>query len=125
MELVSSSPLRLASIIWQPRPGFFSLTVLCKATFLLRPGESQPAPAQEALTRADEPWSGDPARSLWAASDIAPLKPRADVLLVGHAFAPGQVPVRSLRVRLNVGEIDKSIEITCARTLAPDGSIQE
>src|SRR5262245_56467957 len=118
MDLVSNTPLRTASIIWQPRAGAFSLTVVCKATFLLRPGESQLAQTQEPLTKADEPWSGDPTRSLWAASDIAPLKPRADVMLVGHAFAPGQVPVRSLRVRLNVGEIDKTIEISCARSIS-------
>lgn len=125
MDVVSTSPLRVASLIWQPRAGAYSLTVLCKATFVLTPGEAQLAPEQDPLTRADEPWGGDPSRSLRAASDIAPLKPRADVVLVGSAFAPSAVPSRSLIVRMVVGEIDKSMEVWCTRHRGLDGMIHE
>lgn len=60
MDVVSTSPLRVASLIWQPRAGSYSLTVLCKATFVLTPGEAQLAPEQDPLTRADEPWGAIP-----------------------------------------------------------------
>lgn len=45
------------------------------------------------------------------ASDLAPFKRRADVLVVGHAFAPERRPVGSLVARVVVGEVDKAIAV--------------
>jgi hypothetical protein len=101
------------------------LTFACKATYELRPGESALAPQQEELHEADSHWSGDPAWSLYAPRDIVPIRPRADIVLVGHAFAPNQVPVRSLITRLIVGDVDKSIEVFCDRSFTHDGVLQE
>ncbi|WP_438044921.1 DUF2169 family type VI secretion system accessory protein [Sorangium sp. So ce128] len=122
MEVLAVGPLPVASLLWQPRPGAWMFTFVCKATFALRPGESPLAPEQEALLEADAHWRDDPAFSLFASTDIVPIRPRVDVVLVGHAFAPGQAPVRSLVARLAIAEIDKSIEVVCDRTFMKDGA---
>ncbi|WP_437538988.1 DUF2169 domain-containing protein [Sorangium sp. So ce726] len=125
MEVLAVGPLPVASLLWQPRPGAWMFTFVCKATFVLRPGESPLAPEQEALLEADAHWRDDPAFSLYASTDIVPIRPRVDVVLVGHAFAPGQALVRSLVARLAIAEIDKSIEVVCDRSVTKDGAARE
>jgi hypothetical protein len=125
MEILSVSPLPASSILWQKGPASWVLTIVCKGTFDLVPGEATLAPDQDAPNDADDHWNDDPTRSLRAPADLVPLKVRADVLLVGSAFAPGGVPVRSLVARLMVGKIDKSIEAVADRVISREGSLQE
>lgn len=125
MELVSVCPLRTSSILWQKGPSAWVLTVVCKGTFALAPGESKLAEDQEAPNETDNHWDDDDARSLYAASDLAPLKVRADVVLVGSAFSPGGVPARSITARMLVSKVDKSIECWADRVLSHDGTMQE
>ena len=125
MEVVSICPLRAASVLWESAPYARTLTVVAKATYSLRPVESPLATAQEAPTEIDEHWNDDEQRSLHAPSDLAPFKRRADVILVGHAFAPGAIPVRSLVARLVVGEVDKSIEVFGERAFTIDAKLLE
>ena len=110
MEIVSLSGLPAGSLLWQKRPGLWMLTVVCKATFSLQPGEMPLAPEQEPINESDRPWSQD-IQSLYAAADLVPMKPRVDVILVGQAYAPGGQSVSSLVARITVGEVDKSVEI--------------
>src|SRR5690349_15646216 len=125
MEVVSVSPLPVSSVLWQHRPGGWTLTVIAKATFQLQQGISRFAEQQESIVEEDNHWHDDPGRSLFAASDLVPVKPRADVTLVGSAYAPHGQPVNSLFARLVVGELDKSIEVMKDRTMGPDGAITE
>src|SRR4051812_40805315 len=111
MDVLPLGPLRVASVVWQPRRGVWALTAVCKATYTLTPVESPLAAEQEYPNEDDNHWNDDPARSLYSPSDLVPFKPRADVTLVGHAFAPRKEPVRSLVVRLIVGEVSKAIEV--------------
>src|SRR5580698_2196322 len=111
MDVVSICPLQVGSLVWQPRPSLSVLTVACRATFYLLPGPARLTSTQEPVRAFDQHRDGDPERSLLCPSDLAPFKPRADVMLVGSAFAPGQAPARSLLARLAVGAIDKSIEV--------------
>ncbi len=124
MQIVSLCALPVGSFRWQQRAGVWVLTVVCKATYALQPGEMRLTDEQEPINERDRPWSDD-IRSLYAASDLAPVKPRADVVLVGQAYAPGGAPVRSLLARLTVSDVDKTVEINCDRWLLPDGSVQE
>lgn len=125
MDVVSTCPLRVSTRTWTTARGAPVLTVACKATYVLLPGTSQLAPEQEAINEEDNYWDDDPARSLHAPSDLAPYKPCADVVLVGYAFAPGRVPVPSFHVRMIVGDIDKSIEVSGDRLWAADGTLQD
>ncbi|MEP7125203.1 MAG: DUF2169 domain-containing protein [Byssovorax sp.] len=125
MEVFAQPPFNAGSITWQEQPGQWTLTVVCKATFVLAPGMSPLADAQEALNETDNHWDDDLARSLYAPSDLAPKKPRPEVLLVGSAYAPRGEEARSLRVRLVVGTVDKAIEVVVPRTVMRDGTIRE
>src|SRR5690349_19235183 len=100
MDVVSACPLRVGSILWQTGAGAHTLTVVCKATYELTPVESPLSQAQDEPNEVDEYWNDDERRSLHAPSDLAPFKRHADVILVGHAFAPGGQAVRSLSARL-------------------------
>lgn len=125
MDVISICPLRVASLVWQPRAGAWAQTVVCKATYQLQPLVSPLADVQEAPSEEDNHWDDDESRSLYAPCDLSPFKRRPEVLLVGHAFAPGGQPVHSLLARLQVGEIDKSIEVWCDRVLSQDGQVLE
>jgi hypothetical protein len=125
MEVASISPLRVGSVLWRPRPDRWTVTVVCKATYALEPGESGLAPDQEAVRGRDTHWDDDPRRSLYAPSDLAPFKPRADVVLVGNAYAPRSELVRSLVARLIVGEMEKAVEIHAPRVLGREGDLRE
>jgi hypothetical protein len=125
MDVVSLCPLRAGSLLWQSRTGTWVLTVVCKATFVLRANELPLAEAQDGINDDDNHWNNDRSRSLYAPSDLVPFKPRADVLLVGSAFAPRKEPVHSLTARLFVGEVDKSIDVFGERALSRDGQIRE
>ncbi|MFT3772890.1 MAG: DUF2169 domain-containing protein [Minicystis sp.] len=125
MEIVSTGRLPVASVLWRTGPHAFALTVVCRATFSLAPVESDLAAEQDAPNEEDTHWNDDPSRSLSAPSDLAPFKPRADVILVGNAYAPRGEPVRSLIARLKVGEIDKSIEVFGERAFTIEGALRE
>ncbi|WP_437838192.1 DUF2169 domain-containing protein [Sorangium sp. So ce1153] len=125
MQLVCSDPLRVASRVWPTMLSGWNLTVVCKATFLLLPGESPLHEPAEPLYDDDRYWEDTRAHSLAVASDIVPYKPRADIVLVGSAYAPGKVPARSIMARLVVGEVNKSIEAFCDRSFSQDGQLWE
>lgn len=125
MEVVCRGPFRGRSLVWQPRPGTFALTVVCKATFVLTPGESPFHVEPLDLFTSDVHHEGDPRRSLQAASDFAPIKKRADVVLSGHAFAPGGRRVSSLSARLVFQGIDKVVSVTGDSLISLDDSFSE
>jgi hypothetical protein len=125
MEVASLCPLRVSSLLWRASTGGFALCVIAKATYDLRPGELHLSEQQDDLNEDDNFWDDDPNRSLRAPSDLVPFKPRADVVLVGKAFAPNKVPVRSLVARLAIAGVDKSLEVHGDRAILADGSLRE
>ena len=125
MDVVSVCPFRVASLLWQRQRGGSVLTIVCKATFDLFPTQARLAQDQDDPNEDDNHWNDDPARSLYSPNDLVPFKVRADVLLVGHAFAPRGEQVRSIQTRLVVGAIDKAIEAYGERAFALDGSLRE
>lgn len=125
MEVIATKPLRSASVVWRQRNGSHVLTAVCKVTYELQPIESPVAEHQEDVNEYDNYWNDDPARSLHSASDLVPFKPRADVVLVGHAFAARGAPARSVVARLLVGDVDKSIEVYCDRSFLQSGALRE
>ena len=123
MDLVSQCALRVANVVWRPGHGGFAFTVVCKATFELRPDVSPLAAEQESVVLADvyvEEGGG-----LVVASDLVPFKKRPEVLLTGHAYAPEGRPVSSVLARLVVGEIDKTIQVVGDRHFGRDGRLSE
>jgi hypothetical protein len=125
MRIVAASPLRTGSVVWQEQPGQYTLTVVCKATYALGPLTAPLLADPDEVNERDNHWDDDPQRSLYLPSDLAPFKPQPEVILVGSAFAPRAQPVRSLHVRLVVGEVDKSIEVFCPRVWMADGTLRD
>jgi hypothetical protein len=110
VEIFCACPFPVATLAWEPAASRASVTVCVKATFVLVPGVATLAPLQEAIrlegTSADAP-------------DLVPYKPRADILLAGHAHAPGGAPTDSLLARARVGGWRKSLSINGDRTWVP------
>ncbi|MBK8256784.1 MAG: DUF2169 domain-containing protein [Polyangiaceae bacterium] len=125
MHVISACPLRVSTLVWQARPNAWVLTVVAKATYRLEPRVSPLAAEQEDPNDDDNHWDDDPRKSLYAPSDLAPFKTRADVLLVGYAFAPGGIPQSALTARLSVGEVDKSVAVHADRSWTLDGRVRE
>ena len=104
---VEIRPIGLAAggaALWRFR-GRLRVTAVVKATFSFVPGGPMTLEEPDDVYPGDvpfvgDPWaprglapgaiggSKDPARSLWAASDLVPFRPQADVVLVGHARLP-------------------------------------
>ncbi|MFS8068792.1 MAG: DUF2169 domain-containing protein, partial [Byssovorax sp.] len=112
MDLISLCPFPVAAFPWQPRAGEWNLTVCVKATFSLVHGQDAQIAAVQLALGDDAYWDGNPGASLYAPGDFVPYKPRVDVLLAGHAYAPGGAPVESIAVRLHVGALVKELTIT-------------
>lgn len=64
------------------------LTIVSKVTYALRPGRSEPSPAQEPIFELE---------------DLAPFKPRADVLVIGDTKAIASVTVGGVVKRSPTG----------------------
>ena len=89
------------------------LVVAIKATFKIPKFGDEPelAENQVPLTAADE-FTGEPGYSATLyETDYAHRKPFCDVLLNGSAYAPGGRPAKSVRVALQVGRMQKSINV--------------
>jgi hypothetical protein len=125
MDVVSLCPLRASALVWRPSTGGFALSVVCKGTYEVRAGELRLSQTQEDPNEEDNFWDDDPLKSLRAPCDLVPFKPRADVVLVGQAFAPNMVPLRTLLARLSVGGVDKAVEVHADRTRTAEGGTRE
>ncbi|MEZ4297660.1 MAG: DUF2169 domain-containing protein [Polyangiaceae bacterium] len=98
-----------------PQP---EMTVLVRATFVLRPGEplrvpegeyplSQGTLSGDLFGEHDDDGEGE----VHYPSDFADHKPRADVMLRGKCFSPKGRPVRDLDVRFSVARWSKTLRV--------------
>ena len=104
------------TIFLSPDPdGVDTAYAVVKGTFALDGlaawGEPRPAAEQLPMMPAPEHY-GDPATtSVRVPSDLSLVKPATDVLLVGHAHAPGAWPVPSVDVALAAGPLRKHVRV--------------
>ncbi|MBK8259691.1 MAG: DUF2169 domain-containing protein [Polyangiaceae bacterium] len=124
MEVVTKPPFVATAFGFQPAEGVFALTIVAKLTLLLVPGVCAVSSEAEEIHESEGYWDDDPKRSLYVPSDLAPLKRKAEVLLVGSAFAPNGRPVQSLHARIAVGEIDKVIQVFGPRLFTATGDLR-
>ena len=88
------------------------LTVVVKGTFVMPDGGTAfPAEEQTPITYGDEPFDKEDGGSIRFESDLAPFKPRADVIVVGHAHAPGGKPVTGIDVSLRIDSLQKVLRV--------------
>jgi hypothetical protein len=89
------------------------LVVMLSASFSAdAEGKVGLADDQLPVTYADVPW-GDPAlSSIRYDADIAPQKPLPEVIVNGSAHAPGGRPAEQVMVGLQIGEVQKVLQVT-------------
>jgi uncharacterized protein YjbI with pentapeptide repeats len=108
MQHFADPGLAFGSLSWGKRPGQLAATFIVKQTFRLS-AAGPPVASDEPAFLSGELASDD--GSIVYTSDFVPYKPRADVLLIGSAHAPGSTLVRALRVSLRVGTLTKSLAV--------------
>lgn len=100
--------------------GVDSLYTVVKGTFDLSRGLAL-AEEQAPVAMMDE-YHGEPGQSsIRVAADIALVKPATDVLLLGHAYAPGGRPAFYTDVSLVVGPVHKVVRVFGDRTWMSSG----
>ncbi|HEY4120365.1 MAG TPA: DUF2169 domain-containing protein, partial [Byssovorax sp.] len=94
-----------ALVAWQIRPPTDSMTVVVKGSFALVPDAPAAALEESDFPIGDLHVDDDPTKSLAYASDLAPLKPMADVVATGHAYAPGKrAPAMQVTLKFGAGK---------------------
>jgi hypothetical protein len=116
VELISLCPFPAELLLWEADAGQASLTVVVKVTLrLVHDGDAVVNDTQIPIS-GDEAWDQSPVASLHHPSDRAPLKPRTDLILVGHAYAPGGRPTTRLVAQMKVGDFSKSVTVSGLRS---------
>lgn len=88
------------------------LTVVAKGTFVIPDnGPARQAEEQIPITYGDEAFDKEDGGSIKFESDIAPFKPRADIIVVGHAHAPSGTPVTGIDISLRVGALQRVLRV--------------
>jgi hypothetical protein len=86
--------------------------VAVKCTFDIRPdGSTALSGEQPPVVRAAEHYGDPGASSIRYESDLVPTKTTTDVIVVGHAHAPGGRPVTMLDAGFRVGPVQKIIRV--------------
>jgi uncharacterized protein YjbI with pentapeptide repeats len=115
MRLINDTSLAVGWLPCQVRPPEPGLTVVAKAVCQLRP-DAVAEPLAEidgepVLLTGDLHHDDDTEASLRCDTDLAPHKPNTDVILVGHARAPGDRPVPALTVGFGVDGWHKRLSV--------------
>jgi hypothetical protein len=123
MEITSNTTGMPAGIaISTDKDGRQHAVVVVKATFAPNPssGGWRLADKQQPLVYTDVPF-GDPVKSsVRYECDFAPYKPRADVIVIGHVYAPRGKAVGQVEATLEVGEVlRKTVCVYGDRTWEP------
>jgi len=114
VETLNETPFQNGFFIGTGPSGRPTLSIIVKATFVIP--DRNDAPVEEAknqipLVETDEYYDDEMTGSIRIESDMVPFKPRADIVVVGNAYAPGKQPVKVLDAALRVGRILKNIRV--------------
>jgi hypothetical protein len=99
-----------ATLAWRHR-GRLRVSVVAKATFAFTLDGPMTLIAPDDLHVVEAHRDGDPAQSLFAASDLVPYRTHADVVLTGHAPVPDESTTVGLAVYRDRALIDKSFDV--------------
>jgi hypothetical protein len=90
--------------------------VVLRATYELSlDRDPSPAAVQDPVRTAPEPWAPEAPSSWRYADDLAPFKPRSDVLVTATSYAPGGRPAPEWLAGVSVGRLSKQILVTGPR----------
>jgi uncharacterized protein YjbI with pentapeptide repeats len=116
IPVVSTTHYETGTLSWQIRPPQNTLVVVVKGSFDIA-AEGPVTPCDESdFTEGERTFEDDPDASAVYPSDLALVKPKADVVLVGHAHAPGG-EARGMKVTFQFGSAERGF----ARSLLVHG----
>jgi hypothetical protein len=118
LQLKNQTPFGAHIAILPDEDGVDSLVVTVKATFSIAP-KLDVAPEPVPIRFADEYWGEPGESSLKYAAEVHLAKPSTDVVMVGHAWAPGDKPVARLDVSVAVGNRRRAVRVTGDREWRP------
>jgi hypothetical protein len=126
MKIVNETPMTVFALPGKGLENNTALTVIVKGTFAIEANKPVTlAPEQEPVIFADQLQDPEKGGSPRFEDDIAPFKPRADIVIVGKAIAPEGQPARSLDVGFRVGQITKAIRVIGNRAWRTSGLFGE
>ncbi len=113
MQLINKTPFESAAIPFKGPDGNAFVTIVVKGTFTLPEKGREPAVSAQQIpvNYGDEPYDPQNGGSIKFEADVAPFKPRADIVLVGSAYAPAGESVTGIDVSLRVGGLKKVLRI--------------
>ncbi len=111
MRIIADENLTPGWSVMRMRPPQETATFFLKGTFTLQHGHVAAWAKEPDTASGDQHVDGDVAKELLYPSDFAPFKPRADVIVLGTAFAPGGASVDELNVGIQVGSLAKSLRV--------------
>jgi hypothetical protein len=123
LDLVNDSPFPAESALYLDGDGRERLLVVLKATFSYDRGRVSEAERQEPIALADEHRGEPDAAGLKRASDLAPVKPAAEVLVFGKARSSGRLR-NSATVQLRFGPVQKQLVVQGDRRWGATGPTQ-
>ncbi|NUO47437.1 MAG: DUF2169 domain-containing protein [Polyangiaceae bacterium] len=113
-----ASPFLVTSFVWEPQPGRYALTAVALAAARLSHGRE----ASFIDPAGIEPFYDESQALIGRANLVAPYKPRVDVVVVGHAYAPPGADVDRLLVRVRLGDFSKALSVTGDRLWIREGN---
>jgi hypothetical protein len=122
-DVLNPTPL-IAEVLPLLPPSRDKLTLIVKGTFDVRRDGRTRLPKAQLPLSGDE-HEGDATTPVRYEGDLVPFKPRADLLCVGRAYAPGGQPLTSLAVRFGLLERPKEIRVFGERRLRMLGPTPE
>lgn len=106
-------PMRFESLDINDDP--FQVVIL-RGTFDIIPNaQLRPASVQEPIVLTDEFYQELNTSSIRFESDLAPYKPRSDIIVNANAISPGGKPLQHWLVGVQVGKLQKRLLVTGAR----------
>ncbi len=111
MEIINDTLFQFALIPGRIEFPDHSLTLIVKATYDLKQGQSVTLSEEQIFPTGDEyyPDDEDMAGSIRYSSDFAYFKPNTDILLVGKCCSPKGTSSVSRQVTLKIGDLSKSL----------------
>jgi uncharacterized protein YjbI with pentapeptide repeats len=111
MKIANPTHYRAAWIVSSLRPGELTGTFVVKAVYQLVAGSTARALSEGERPTGDLPVEGGPEGALYYESDMAPVKVKSDLLLVGTCHAPGGRPLTACEVEFHVGGWRKRLTV--------------
>lgn len=111
MDIANETSFNAATMLWEDLEGNAKLSIIVKATFSITNKGPLISNEQLPIFTTDHHHGDDPLSSVRFETDMVPFKPRADVILVGRAYAPGGLPITRVDVALRIGRVQRVIRV--------------